>query len=177
MINKNDIRKKYLLIRKKINNKDIKSRIIMEKIIDDDYFKNSKVIALYKSLKNEVNTDYIIDYCLKNNKIVLLPRVVLNDLLFYTYSLDDKLEKSNIGILEPIDNHCNCYDGEKIDLVIVPGVCFSENGDRLGYGKGYYDRFLKGKNVKSIGICFKEQLCNRLPINIDDYKLDKVISD
>ena len=65
MINKNDIRKKYLLIRKKINNKDIKSRIIMEKIIDDDYFKNSKVIALYKSLKNEVNTDYIIDYCFK----------------------------------------------------------------------------------------------------------------
>ena len=117
----------------------------------------------------------------KNGKIVVLPRVNGQELEFYKIiNLDiSNFEKSSIGVEEPKDNHYEKIDINDIDLVIVPGICFDEEGNRLGFGKGFYDRFLNKINAFSLGICFKEQIVKKtiIPINDFDKKVDLVISD
>ena len=135
------------------------------------------VIAIYKSLNSEVDTNSLIEYSLNNKKIVLLPKVVGSDIKFFKYDLGDLLIKSNFGVLEPVEDYNKYYEKEKIDLVIVPGISFSRDGSRLGFGKGYYDRFLSESNIETIGICFKEQISDVVPTDENDYKLDIVISD
>lgn len=171
---KDELRKRYLLIRKNITNKDEKSLVITNKIINDNWFKKSKIIGLYMNLPNEVDTSMIIDYTLNLGKIVALPKVENNNLKFYKIDSNSKYEKSNFNIYEPISNESI----ESLDLIIIPGVCFDRNNNRIGFGKGYYDRYLYNKNIKKIGICFEEQITNDI-IDIDEYdiKIDKVISD
>lgn len=172
---KSEIRTKYLEIRKAIKNKDIKSNIITKKIINTKIYQESKVIALYKNLSSEVDTNFLIDYSIKNNKTVLLPKVEDNNLIFYKIEENEKLVKNNFNILEPIPNKKNIYNN--IDLIIVPGIAFDKEGNRLGFGKGYYDRFLCDKQIYKIGICFIEQLTNHIPTNKYDIKMDEVITD
>ena len=177
MSEKEELRKRFIKIRNDLLGKDSKSLIVFNKIIEDKDFKNAKRVALYKSLKSEVNTDYLIDYLLNNKKEVLLPRVVFDDIVFLKYSKGDILEKSKFGVMEPVYNIANLFEKNSIDLIIVPGVSFTSDGNRLGFGKGYYDRYLNGCNIKTIGICFKEQICDYIPVDKNDYKVDKVITD
>ena len=175
---KEKIRKEYLQIRENISNKDEKSDLIFKKIIQLEEYKNAKTIALYKNLKNEVSTSKLIEESLKLNKKVVLPRVVQDDLIFYQiHSLTDPFKKSSFGVLEP--QNSNLIDKHTIDLVITPGVCFDKEKNRLGFGKGYYDRFLNTISVKTIGICFEEQIIKKkfLPKNEYDYQLDKIVTD
>ncbi len=176
LIDKDYLRKKMIKLRRNILNKDVKSNIIVNKIINLDIYKNSKVIALYKSLDNQVNLDYLIKYSQYCGKIVLLPKVVGNKLLFIKYHLGDKLEKSYFKVLEPSSYKENIYR-DKIDLIIIPGLSFDKDSNRLGYGKGYYDRFLKKKNIYKIGVCYFEQLIDYVPINNNDIKMDLVINE
>ena len=169
------IRKKLINIRNNIELKEEKSMIIMQKIIELDVFTKAKVIALYKSLLHEVNTDYLINYAHKCGKIILLPRVMGNNLIFLNYHPGDLLEESKFHVLEPIYDENNLYCGD-IDLIIVPGVGFDNTNNRLGYGRGYYDHYLKDKVIYKIGICFKEQLIDYLPTNEFDIKMDNIIT-
>ncbi len=168
-----NIRDKYIKIRKNINNKEDKSNIITNKIINNTKYINSSNIALYKSLDSEVNLDYLINYSLDNNKKVYLPKVDGDKLTFYEINKNTKYVKSEFGVLEPI--------GDKImnscDLIIVPGVVFDKNNNRMGFGKGYYDRFLCNKKIYKIGVCFKEQIVKNIEVNEWDIKMDEVITD
>ena len=175
-MNKQELREKYISIRKNIKNKKEKSAIITKKIIEDNDYKNAKIIALYKSLTSEVDTTELIKYSISSGKNVVLPRVVCNDLKFYKISLNEKLIKSKFGVKEPIEDESNFVDKEIINLVIVPGVCFDKENNRLGLGKGYYDRFLANTNLYSIGICFEEQIVEHIPTEKNDIKMKKVIT-
>ena len=175
-MDKRTLRKKMLSIRNKTLDKDKKSTIIVHKIINMNRYCNSQVIALYKSLKNEVDLDNLINYSLNCGKIVLLPRVVGDDLVFIKINFDTKYEISNFGVMEPIYDVKNLYNGN-IDLIIVPGVGFDIECNRMGYGKGYYDRFLFNKDIYKIGVCFKEQLVDKIPADIMDVRMNKVITD
>ena len=75
--------------------------------------------------------------------------------------------------MEPVGN---AYSGD-IDLIIVPGVSFDEELNRLGFGKGYYDKYLASKNIFKIGICFDNQVIKLLPVNDYDIKMDLVVTD
>lgn len=178
-IEKTVLRKQYLSIRNNIIDKEEKSKIICEKIINTLEYKSSKVIALYKNLPSEVDTNYLIDYSLKNNKIVVLPRVDKDDLKFYKIANNEKLEKSPFGVLEPHDNKETLIDNNLIDLAIIPGICFDTNHNRVGFGKGYYDRFLSKINTKTIAICFSEQVLEEdlIKANDNDIKVDRIITD
>ena len=169
---KDDIRKDIISIRKKITNKKKKSTIIVDKIINLDIYNKSRVIALYNSLPNEVDISYLIDKSL-NNKIVLLPRVYNDKMEFIVINKDTKYIKSSFNVLEPIGN---IYHGN-IDLVIVPGVSFDKKLNRLGYGKGYYDKYLKNINCYKVGICFSNQIISKLPCMKHDIKMDMVITE
>ena len=171
-MNKENIRKELLSVRKSINNKEELSTIIVNRILDLDIYQRSKVIALYNSFDNEVDTSYLIKKSLLE-KIVLLPRIENDKMIFVKINNDTKYQKSNIGVMEPIGD---VYSHE-IDLIIVPGVSFDKNLNRLGFGKGYYDRFLSNQDIYKIGICFDKQLVNNLPVDNYDIKMDMVITE
>lgn len=177
MNNKSDIRKKYILIRKNIVDKSNKSEIIFKKLIELDKYKKAKVIGIYKALASEVNTDMLIDYSLKKRKIVLLPKVTPDGLVFYKNNSKEEFVKSDFGVFEPIGVEENKYSIDQMDLLIVPGVCFDKNKNRMGFGKGYYDRYIKNSDIFTIGICFEEQIIDNLIIEDTDVKMKMVLTD
>ena len=172
MINKDELRKYMLIMRKGISDKEKISTIIVDKIINLDIYKKSKVIALYKSMLDEVNTSKLIKESLKS-KVVLLPRVIGDKMIFVEINSKTSYKKSHIGVLEPIGNE---YSGT-IDLIIVPGLSFDKLGNRLGYGKGFYDRFLRDKSIYKIGICFNKQIYLGLPCDNYDIPMNLVITE
>ena len=180
LIRKQELRNNYIQIRNNILDKKNKSKIIANKVIEKIEYKNAKTIALFKNFRSEVDTAELIEYSINIGKIVALPRVVGNELKFYKIeSLNDNFIKSKFGVEEPIESEKNHIENKEIDLVIVPGLCFDKQNNRLGYGKGYYDRFLKNTNAKTIAICFKEQILkdSLLPITDTDVNVQRIITD
>ena len=174
---KKKLRKEYKIIRSKIEDKKEKSNEIFNKIIKTEIFKESKIIAIYKSIKSEVDTTELIKYSIDNGKIIILPKVEENELKFYKIKfLEEELEKSKFGIDEPLGEKENLIDNDIIDLIIVPGICFDLEKNRLGFGKGYYDRFLKQKDFKTIGICFDEQIVEKVPTDNNDMQVKEIIT-
>ena len=168
---KDEIRKEIINLRNSIPNKKEISTIIVNKIKKLDVYKKSRVVAIYNSLENEVDTkEFLID-----DKVFLLPRVVNNDLIFLQIDFKTKYTKSIFGVMEPLMNN-NLFNN-KIDLMIIPGVSFDKDLNRLGYGKGYYDRFLKNKDVYKIGVCFDLLLAKKIPIEDHDIKMDMVVTE
>ncbi len=178
-MNKQELRSKYLSIRKDIADKKKKSLLIMKKVIETSIYKDSHVIALYKNLPNEVDTSELIRRCLEDGKVVALPRVTNNDLIFYQINDNSELSKSTFGVLEPEENPNNIVEADSIDLIIVPGVCFDLEHNRLGFGKGFYDRYLENINIPSIALCFDEQIIkdDKIPTSTNDVQIRLIISD
>lgn len=179
-MDKNELRRKYIEIRNNIEKKEEKSYIIQNEIIKTDAYKKAQVVALYKSLASEVNTNYLIEHSLNLKKIVCLPKVEGEDINFY--QINDSKEKllvSKFGILEPQGNARRIIPKGAIDIAIVPGVAFDEKCNRLGFGKGYYDRFLKSSGIKTIGICFENQVLKDdiLPTQKHDVLMDCIITE
>lgn len=171
---KDKIRKEYLNIRKNITDKNNKNNIIFNKIINLEIFNKSKVIAIYNSMNNEVDTKKIIEYSKKIKKEVLLPKIINNKMFFIKIDNNTKYIKSNFGVEEPINN--NIYNN-KIDLIIVPIVAFDSKCNRIGYGKGYYDKYLNDNNTYTIGIAFENQKYIDIPKEKHDVKLNEIITD
>lgn len=155
-----------------------KSSSIAKTVISLDCFKSSKNIFLYMPLRKEVNTIPIIEEAIKQKKNVLLPRCLKNKPLmnfYYINSLND-LETGSYNIREPKISCPICE--EATGLLILPGLSFDGSGNRLGYGKGYYDRFLSCFKGTTIGLCFSEFLSNSpLPVNKYDERVDFVITE
>lgn len=180
-MNKQELRKQYLKLRKTVFNKKSKSKEITNKVISFEGYKLAKVIAIYNSLEDEVDTQDLIKYSIENNKIVVLPRVInKTEMKFYKISSLDKLERGVLGIKEPIEDENSLVRPNEIDLMIIPGVCFDRNKNRIGFGGGYYDRYLESEeNILKIGVCFEEQLLkeNYIEAEDNDIKMDMIVTD
>lgn len=175
-MDKKALRKEYLKIRQDIKDKIEKSNDVFNKITNLDIYKNSKTIGIYYSMDDEVSTISLIDYSLKLGKEVCIPRVINNnEMEFYKIVDRNNLSKSKYGVLEPTNN--NLVDPKSIDLMIVPGVVFSKELYRVGYGAGYYDRYLPKTNAYKVGLSFKETLIDKVPYDENDVKLDLIITD
>ena len=176
---KEELRKKYINVRKNIKNREEKSIEIFKNLIAQEEFEKAKIIALYNSLNTEVDTKRIIKHSLENGKMVLLPRVIENDIKFYKISKNEKLEKSSFGVWEPEDDNTKKVLKSEIDLVIVPGICFDKDKNRIGFGKGYYDRFLDDYKGKTIAICYEKQVLKneKIPFSKNDIKVEKIITE
>ena len=170
---KSILRKKYIHIRKNISNKLDKSLIIKDKVLSllDKY----QVIGVYASMDDEVSTDELIIELLNQSKIVVLPKIEGDVINFYQISsLDELKANGRYNIREPIGHNKPI---NALQAIIVPGICFDMNGYRLGFGRAYYDKYLKDKDIFKIGICFKELLVDSLPIDEWDVKMDVVVTD
>ena len=167
-MDKKKIREEYKTIRKNIPDKDKKSEAIFNEIINNPLYQQAEVIALYNSTKDEVDTHRLIEYSRSLGKTVCLPRVLGYDLIFFGITDETKYQTSSFGITEPIGGLV--YAPEKIDLVIVPGIAFDKEGNRIGYGGGYYDRYLEWSKLPSIAICFEEQIIEE-PLQMEEYDM------
>lgn len=178
-LEKDKLRKKYVDIRKNVENREEKNNKIYEKIIENEYIKKANVIALYKNTKYEVDTKKIANFLISLGKKVLYPRVNGNKLDFYFCNNLENVdfEKSSFGIYEPKENLKKIENLNYIDVIIVPLLCVDKNNNRLGYGKAYYDKTLSKTNAYKIGICYEEQVLKdkELPVREGDIKLNEVI--
>lgn len=136
-----------------------------------DFVKAERVM-LYSALPDEVQTQAFLEkWHLK--KQIILPTVVGDDIIPVAYGKNTSFAVGDFNILEPQNEP---YKGD-FDLIIVPGVAFDRKGNRLGRGRGYYDRFLcQHLDVKRIGICFDFQLLEEIPTEPFDITMDEVIS-
>lgn len=171
-MNKNDLRKKYISIRKSIQNKNKINSSIFNKVICDDNIINAEILLIYVSMNDEIDTLSIINYYI-NKKVIAVPRIDNNVMNFYIINSIKELKPGYYNILEPITNNKliefnNC-------VCIVPGICFDNNNYRIGYGKGFYDKFLYDKDIYTIGLTFKECLIDNIPTDKYDIALKKVI--
>ena len=137
-------------------------------------FRTAHTLLLYYSLPDEVNThDFIRKW--SAHKQILLPVVIGDDLELRHYTGPADLKKGAYGIEEPVGEPFTDYDS--IDLAIIPGVAFDTHGNRLGRGKGYYDRLLpRLPHTYKIGICFPFQLVEEVPTEAQDVRMDEVLS-
>ncbi len=179
MITKSELRKKQKLITDNIpeNKLKIKSDIIFDLILSSNILNNAECIFVYYSFGREVQTERLIDELLKLDKTVLIPKCDTGDetMIAVQYNNSSNTVINAYGIKET--EFEKEYTG-KIDLAIVPGIAFDIYGNRLGRGKGYYDKFFEKHNICKAGLCYSENLMNyKIPHNADDIPMDYVISD
>lgn len=151
------------------------SKPIIERLLADDLIKKATLIMAYYSMPDEVYTHFLLDKLLALGKEVLLPVVVSKtDLEIRRYEGSAKMQMGAYDILEPVGKAFT--DFEKIEAIIVPGVAFDHKGNRMGHGRGYYDRFLpKASNAKLIGVCFPFQIVDYIPTEDTDKPIDRLI--
>lgn len=174
-MNKQILRNKYLKIRKNINNKKEIDDIIFNKVISLKEYKESNLVLTYVSLKDEVDTFKLIEYSLKIGKKVAVPKCEGDIIKFYLISNLTDLKKGKFNILEPITN--NVVTDFKNSICIIAGVAFDKQNNRIGYGKGFYDKFLHNYDGTKVGLAYKECICEEIDIEKTDIKMDKIVCD
>tara|TARA_B100000575_G_scaffold146900_1_gene117283 strand:+ start:43416 stop:43982 length:567 start_codon:yes stop_codon:yes gene_type:complete len=133
-------------------------------------------IYLSNELNKEVSTDKIFKYLLSINKRIVVPKIHNNQLIHHEINYNSKYKTNNYGIREPIES--KLFDVKKIQVVIVPLLIFDKNGHRVGYGGGYYDKFLATveKDTLKIGLSLFDPVNNIQDINMHDILINKVIT-
>ncbi len=169
--------RKYLLEKRDATSaelRNISSEMIHQNLMQITSFTNSQNIACYFPIGSEVDTHDIMLDILQQNKNLLLPRIVNDNLEFYIVENLEKLEKGSFEIMEPKDS---CKKAEKINCVLIPTVGVSTSGVRLGYGRGYYDRFLSSTNAVKISLTYSKQIVKSIPSESHDIKIDWIITE
>jgi 5-formyltetrahydrofolate cyclo-ligase len=171
---KKEIRRKIRELKKQLTEfqKQLEANTVFDKIESLPEFKAAKSILLYWSTPDELPTHKIIKKWIDNKQIVL-PTVHGDDLVLKSYCSNGALKQGALGIWEPDSQEDYT---ENIDLVIVPGVAFDQTKNRLGRGKGYYDRYFMNNNSTKIGVAFDCQFLSEVPSSELDVKMDKVIT-
>lgn len=176
---KAELRRNLLFARKRVVKRNEKDDSIISRLIEMDEFKSANLIMLYMALDGEINVDSLVDYAHLKGKDVAVPYCVDNNgnMEFYYINNLDELKIGSFGVREPnidLAKKVTCYDNS---VIIVPAIAFDELGYRLGYGKGYYDRFLQNYPFISIGLCYNSFVQKQLPINEYDMRVDYIITD
>lgn len=178
MERKRELRSRILKIRDGLSAEyiDVKSSLIADKLKRNKSFIEEDNILIYVNYGSEVVTENLITYCISECKTVACPRVIGDgQMQFYKINSLDDLEKGYRGILEPkITEVCEPDSA----LVIIPGVAFDKKGYRIGYGKGFYDRYLnEHENYKTIALAYSCQIVDELSKEEHDIKMMQIITD
>lgn len=183
-MDKNSVRKATLEKRKSMPLGEVvtKSDKIIEYLVSTDAYKNANTIMAYIDFRNEVMTENLIKRAVKDGKKIVIPisvvetrQLILSELIDY----DNELESGAYGILEPKKEFIRETDAKLVDLVLIPGVAFDKKGFRIGYGAGYYDRFLERvrPDVSKIALAFELQMVNHAYPDSHDVAVDIVITE
>lgn len=149
------------------------SDIIFNKIEQLSVFQMANTVLLYWSMEDEVSTHNFIEKWWES-KTILLPVVDGNILRIMKYAgMQSMKAGEQFGILEPIGIEFTSF--EKIDLIILPGMAFDQNNNRLGRGRGYYDKLLETIKAVRVGVCFNFQYFENIPVEMHDLPMNIVI--
>ena len=180
---KNKIRYEYLMIRNKIEfaARHSYSNSILEKIKSLEEYDKLETIMLYLSYGSEVITDDMVGEFLLDGKDVAVPVISSpGDGIMHAMKINS-LQECNVkvyGIRQPEFDESLVVDKKDIDLILVPGIVFDNRGYRIGYGKGYYDRWLEGTDIeRRIGLAYEAQVVSELPIGEFDLPVGKIITE
>jgi 5-formyltetrahydrofolate cyclo-ligase len=159
--------------------REAKDESIRQKLLALPEFAKAGTVLFYASFRSEVDTMQLLNHSLLNGKNTVLPKVDTSNstLLLYTVRSLDELASGHFGVPEPRGDRERLVGPGDVDLIIVPGVAFDEFCNRLGYGKGYYDKLLSQKNCPAVALAYEEQLVQHLPSEAHDIKMDKIITD
>lgn len=169
-VEKQNLRSKARVIIDRVENKTSRSSKISDLIINKIKESKPSNVLLYYPVRDEVDIKSVFDFCW-NNEIVTFSTFIDDIQIGKVNSFGDFVEYRNYQ--QP---KISLDEKLKIDLAVVPGLFFTKIGDRLGQGRGWYDRFFGVNEVDyKIGICFSEQLVEELPVDISDIKMHEVI--
>ena len=176
-MNKKELRKRISKNKKSYTQTQLMewSSSLLSKLEDHPAFIEARTVLLYYSLPDEVQTHDFVEKW-KDRKRIILPVVIgETELELRLYKGKHELKKGAFGIEEPCGKPF--LDFEAIDLAIVPGVSFDPYGNRLGRGKGYYDRLLPKIKAPKLGICYKFQVTDAIPTDLYDFPMDEVLTE
>ncbi len=173
------LRVKFREIRKNTPDRKALEKNIADNLIQSELYKNCSSLFLYSATGSEVGLDTVFSKAISDGKKVAFPLCTDRDgnMEFYYVSDEAKLKCGMYGIKEPIKEVCDVAESDSYSLCLVPGLSFSPNGGRLGYGKGYYDRFLERFKGVSVGICFESCISENLILDEHDIKVNYLITD
>lgn len=150
---------------------------IQNTILSMPQYLKSNVICYYVSTQYEVDTIQLIKKELDSkNKLVIVPKIYSHDLRLYEITSWRDIHIGTYGIQEPNDT-CKHVAPPKIDLFLIPGIAFGQNGSRIGHGKGYYDRLLQKVKVPIIGLAYDIQMYSTVAHGVKDKKVDIIITE
>lgn len=183
-IKKKDLRRTCSAVRDNMSEEEQKNKSnrIRNKFIDNFAFKSSKCVFIYIAYRSEVQTDKIIDFVIKQGGIACVPAVIPKSTEMVAVQITCPtvdLAPGFKGIREPLPElrrHC-IIDAEDIDIAVIPGLAFDKNGGRIGYGGGYYDRFLQNDAPQAlrVGLAYKLQMVASIPMENHDIVMDHII--
>lgn len=154
-----------------------KSKLVQDKLLRNKVFRKAKIVMFYIAFGGEVDTGEMIREAKKTGKLICVPVCRKDKEIMQPAMLVDhaKLKKGPYGVWEPVAK--TRIKPEDLDLIIVPGLAFDKKGNRLGRGKGYYDRFLGSLSDKipSIGLAFDFQILPLIPTTAYDVSVKKII--
>lgn len=146
-------------------------------------YRTARAVMSYVSMGKEVQTHQLLSAMQEDGKIVVIPWCKGDDLRLFRFTTFDELERGTLGILEPRIafrlQHDRLFGSQDLDLILVPGLGFDRHGNRLGRGRGYYDRFLKTvpPNAVRVGLSFECQLVEAIPASPDDEQVDLIVTE
>lgn len=168
MQSKEELRHEILKKRAQLTNEQVfnKSHIIIKKVIEHPFFLEATTIYTYLDYRNEVSTRLLIETAWNLNKIVAVPKIIDGNMSFYRIQSFNDLSIGTFNILEPTSNELiYCNEG----LMVMPGVVFDKSCHRIGYGKGFYDRYLKNyPQLNKIALAYDLQVVNQIQSETHD---------
>lgn len=161
--------------------RETKSRAISERLKETEAYKTADTILFFASFRDEVATPGMMQSAIDAGKRVLLPKVDIGHdrLLIYRIESLNEVSPGYMGIREPAHDESRLMDINDVEMVIMPGVGFDAEGNRLGYGKGYYDKLIAGasKKIPLVAIAFEAQMCESIPAEAHDVAVSAVVTE
>ena len=174
---KQKIRKKYKKLREQMLADQVKtaSAKVCERILNADLYQNARCIYAYYPLGNEVDIRAVAEDALRSGKRVAFPKVFGETMRFFEVKGLEQLAPGTFGVMEPEEDLPADWE---TPLVLTPGVAFDRDGNRMGYGKGYYDRyFAERSGAVMIGVAYELQIAERIPVGLYDRGLDGIVTE
>lgn len=175
---KKELREEFLALRNQLTKKDVEERsdIIIANIKRTFDLSKYDTLAFYLPLGNEVDLRPLIQELLNQGKTIVLPKVLdKHTMAFFPIKDLDDYHLGRFNVMEPNSNEKMPKDA--IEIMFIPGIAFSSKGYRLGFGAGYYDRYLADYPHTKVGVCFAFQLVPELPTDSYDIPMDIIITE
>lgn len=182
MENKAQLRKQIKARRNALSETDRTSYSaqICNRLMEQSWYANAHTILVYSAIQSEVDLSLFCAQAQRDGKVLYFPKVFGENMEFFRIDDATQLQKGAFSVMEPnVDEFAlKPYQSDIGAPVLVPGVAFSERGERIGYGKGYYDRYISAHpNLFPVGICFSCQLLDAIPVESQDITMCQIMTE